>query len=225
MTKQLVSSTQYYDQISEDYDSIMDHKRVEIVRSFIKNYCLNFIKKGIVLDFGAGTGEDTNWHLELYEKVIFYEPSSEMASVAKDKIDPSKNYLVDFIVGDHATLDNIGKYNNIDLVFSNFAVFNSIENPLESFNVFRKILNPDGNLIIVLYERRAIMHTLKRILSGAKQTTHTSEIKTSAGSKMKVYFHQRRYLLAQAETAGYILVMDKYFKNGAFRMYHFKLDS
>lgn len=226
--KNNVSSTKYYDQISTDYDTIMDHERVEIVRKFVKDYCLNLNDTKTVLDFGAGTGGDTLWHLEAYQKIIFYEPSSKMASYAKEKIDSSKRKLIDFIVGDDATLDNISKYQDIDLIFSNFAVFNSIENPSETFKKFSEIMSIHGNLVIVLYENKSLKNMLNGLIGRlfrSKKATIRSEIKTSDGSCTKVFFHKKEDVCSLAKDTGFDLINDHYFNNGNFRMYHFKFHS
>lgn len=228
MKKNNVSTTTYYDQISTDYDTIMDHERVDIVRKFVKNYCLNLNDTKIVLDFGAGTGGDTLWHLEFYEKIIFYEPSSKMASYAKEKIDSTKRKLIDFIVGDDATLDNIKKYQDIDLIFSNFAVFNSIENPSETFHTFSKIINAHGNVVMVLYEKKSLKNVFKGLIGGlfkSDKTAQHSEIKASDGSSTKVFFHEKEDICSLAKDAGFSLIDDHYFNNGNFRMYHFKFHS
>ena len=202
------TSVEFYDKIASEYDQKMeDDKPNQKVRSQVKAYFLDQVDSGLVLDFGAGTGLDLEWQLAAGYRVVFYEPSSNMARHAEVQHGISENPNIRPLIGAEATIDNLRMLedHSLNAVFSNFAALNSVEDLGKVFAVFTKKLKPGGHLICVMTHNFNWVDRVKSILKNIIAGSPNSVAKTvtmDSGHSMKVHYHSRHAIKAYGHRNG-----------------------
>lgn len=128
----------FYDSVSKVYNSNMEkNPEVAIIRNKVENIFTQYVKSGIVLDFGSGTGEDLKWLLKYNYRIICCEPSTEMRAIASAQYDANVQIR---ILNDQETDFNSWNQSypfneKLNGMLANFAVINSIDNIDKLFSV------------------------------------------------------------------------------------------
>jgi ubiquinone/menaquinone biosynthesis C-methylase UbiE len=122
------TNNSFYDLIANDYERLLTESD-RSARDEVKNLFLNFVRDGIVLDFGGGTGLDLDWISKNNSRILFLEPSDGMRAKALDRASAFDNVTVmdndlDFNMWSEKHLPFVEK---VDGVLANFAVLNCIE--------------------------------------------------------------------------------------------------
>lgn len=188
------TAVEYYDLIADRYDQLMSEDKPNTrVRAIVRDYFCKNVPKGEMLDFGAGTGLDLGWQLDSGYRVVFYEPSANMAREAEKNFAISKKETVKPMIGKEASPSEINRLpdNSLDAVFSNFAALNSVQNLGEVFAVFAKKLKPGGHLICVLTHNFNTISRLKAAVSNkvGTEAVVSKMVEYKEGQSMPVYFH------------------------------------
>lgn len=221
-------SIDFYDAIANEYDEKMDHHIVHSVRSKVSSYFKSIQNIQNILDFGAGTGEDLKWQLEAGFKVTFYEPSSNMANVARSKYNPNDVPTVFFNSGDNATLEKLRDHENVpfDAIFSNFAVLNSIKDLSQLFSSFNEIIKPSGHFVFIVYDNLSLPLRLYTTIKEALRPHKTSKFSNLShnNQEMKVYRHSSSYLKSAAKTTGWAPLKKEKIGKSGHTLYHFRKD-
>jgi SAM-dependent methyltransferase len=153
MKKESVNS--FYNSIAHAYENQLTDldqmAREEIARLFNR-----YVHKGIILDFGGGTGLDLPWLLISQHRIIFAEPSFAMRAAAKKKFGQNSRIVfleeeLDFTRWSEEHLPFVEK---VDSVLANFAVLNCIENMDCLFEKIALIGKKYCHLIITIIDPR-----------------------------------------------------------------------
>lgn len=194
------NSCGFYDAIAKEYNRRMcAYSSNEEVRSKVKEYFLDTVKSGNVLDFGGGTGLDLFWLSENNFNVYFCEPSSGMKNIAVELNDKQlKNNRVVFLEGIQTDFRQWsgGTFNiKFDGLLANFAVINSIHDLTLFFEKMGSILHPGGHLIASLLDttfngiiryhpKRFLIALIKRedplLITNYGNTEHVSYLHSAA---------------------------------------------
>jgi SAM-dependent methyltransferase len=159
-----IQNISYYDHIAGSYNHMLDERDSNaIVRQKVAERFIQWIRGGVVLDFGGGTGLDLAWLTDHY-KVIFCEPSTGMRGEA---IRSAENKSIQFLSGEEA---NFRHWNQVtpfhipvDAILANFAVLNCIPDICLFFEQMAPVLKPGGALIAVLL-KTGIRHSIRTSL-------------------------------------------------------------
>jgi SAM-dependent methyltransferase len=120
----------YYNEIAANYDALLKlDTSNERVRKVVAGKFLSMVPKGWILDFGAGTGLDSNWLLQKGYQIIFCEPSTAMRKIAiQNSISNQSNIL--FLENPATDFRTWGAAlpfeEQVESVLMNFAVMNCI---------------------------------------------------------------------------------------------------
>ena len=145
-------SIQYYDSIAPDYDAQME--RVPFngwARAAFRQLVISaFAPPASVLDFGCGTGIDTEWLAARGYSVIAYDRSSGMMRELRRKcaelIDQGR--VITCEGSFTSLLDLLKGAPPLDAVIANFAVFNLIRDPRPIFAGLAPHVRPGGRLFL-----------------------------------------------------------------------------
>lgn len=143
----------FYNAIAGDYDALLEeHDHNKMIRITVADIFCKHVKSGPVLDFGGGTGLDTEWLSKKYTDIFFCEPSSSMRE--KAMLANKENGNIVFLNGRETdfTQWNLSFPFNIKMngILLNFAVINCIAEIDLLFERFAEILNPGGNIIALV---------------------------------------------------------------------------
>jgi ubiquinone/menaquinone biosynthesis C-methylase UbiE len=140
----------FYDAVAPEYDYQMTAAD-ELWRSTMKNFFVQHVPHGNVLDFGGGTGLDTGWMKTGGYNIFFLEPSVNMRSVAK--VRAPTNAKINFIEADtdfsRWTEDRLPFTEKMQGVLANFAVLNCIQH-LELFFEKIALVADSGSLLAAM---------------------------------------------------------------------------
>jgi 2-polyprenyl-3-methyl-5-hydroxy-6-metoxy-1,4-benzoquinol methylase len=82
--------TQYYEDLANEYDNRFNNQRLDYMRSVENKALLENLKRGLILDIGCGTGEQTILLAKNGYTVIGMDISMEMIKIANDRINKAK---------------------------------------------------------------------------------------------------------------------------------------
>lgn len=191
----------YYNEIALDYDAILDKDNTnKDIRSRVIEYFTTNVRSGTVLDFGGGTGKDTEWMVTDGYKIIFCEPSPAMRQVAIEKTKKEFSIsAIDFLTDEFTDFRNwratIPFNEKADAVLANFAVINCIPDIGLLLEKMLLVIKPGGDFIMLLLDygfakkiRSNLKGTLLSLLSGdtvnfsinyngRQQTVYTHSVK------------------------------------------------
>jgi ubiquinone/menaquinone biosynthesis C-methylase UbiE len=154
--------TSFYDAIAGQYDAFLtDHDAK--ARKTISEVFKETVPRGIVLDFGGGTGLDLPWLQEYYSTILFLEPSSNMREEAQKKVTSPElvrfvDRQTDFSEWSEQALPFQEK---ADGVLANFAVLNCIEDTSHFFEKIALVTSKQSHVVAALLDPR-VGHILKK---------------------------------------------------------------
>ena len=176
----------YYDKIADSYDRILDQESLnDTVRKKVENKFTSYVKPGLVLDFGGGTGRDLKWLTENHYKIFFCEPSEGMKEKAmqynqnvlhKNDINFLEKVKTDFTTWNQ----ELPFTEKVDAILSNFAVINCIPQIDLLFKNLALVIKPGGALVALILDDKArglISRLRNAIRSFITKTPRTIEIK------------------------------------------------
>lgn len=149
------SINSFYNSIAETYEGQLTdldkQAREEIARLFSSQ-----VHKGIVLDFGGGTGLDLPWLLTSQSRIFFIEPSSAMRRVAIEKFKHEERitFLEDGLDFTQWTEDQLPIKERADGVLANFAVLNCINDIDSYFEKIAFLCRENCHLMVIVIDPR-----------------------------------------------------------------------
>lgn len=181
MSKRTETIASFYDAIAGQYDAFLtDHDAK--ARKVIAQVFKETVPRGVVLDFGGGTGLDLSWLQEHYSTVLFLEPSPKMREEARKKITSLEHVRfvdqeTDFTAWSGQRLPFPEK---TDGVLANFAVLNCIEDIATFFekvalvtskqcHVVAAVLDPHVNHIL---KKNSVLSALRILVSDTLTIHH-----------------------------------------------------
>ncbi|AYB31164.1 class I SAM-dependent methyltransferase [Chryseolinea soli] len=162
MARRTETITSFYDAIAGQYDAFLtDHDAK--ARKVIAQVFKETVPRGVVLDFGGGTGLDLPWLQEHYSTVLFLEPSLKMRGEARKKMTSSEHVRfvdqdTDFTEWSEQRLPFPEK---VDGILANFAVLNCIENMPAFFEKLALVTSRQCHLVAALLDPH-VNHILKK---------------------------------------------------------------
>lgn len=162
MSRRIETVASFYDAIAGQYDAFLtDHDAK--ARKVIAQVFMETVPRGIVLDFGGGTGLDLPWLQEHYSTVLFLEPSSRMREEARKKI-TSLEHLHFVDQGTDFTEwsgQNVPFPEKVDGVLANFAVLNCIDDMSTFFEKIALVTSKQCHVVAAVLDP-GVRHILKR---------------------------------------------------------------
>lgn len=152
---------EFYDEISEKYDSLRygkyySHRVGQLELAFIQNY----LNKGTCLEVGAGTGRVTGFLLEHMTKVVAADISEPMLEGLKAKSSPFKNLRTEIL--DVYDLDGIAEYGTFECAIS-LRLLPHLEDPLRALKKISGAVVRNGTVIIDFWNIWGYQAVLKRL--------------------------------------------------------------
>jgi SAM-dependent methyltransferase len=175
----------FYDFIADDYDQILEQdKSNESIRKIVADKFCSSVNKGIVLDFGGGTGSDIKWLIENNYKVIFLEPSPKMRKKAVNNnnqaVSTGKLIFLDDNQSNISNWDSQLPFEKLDGVLCNFAVLNNIFDLRSLFQKLAIAIKQHGQLMALVLKtnpeklrRRSLVRTITAKILGKPLKTFT----------------------------------------------------
>lgn len=193
----MIDSNPFYDSVAKEYDDQMrSDSRNERIRMKVATYFQAVAKGKYVMDFGGGTGADSEWLLKNKYEVCFCEPSARMRNEAmhlyQNKIHSGQLTFLDDAQTDF-TLWNPDTFSRkFDAALANFCVFNCIEDMGALFVKLSSILHNGGHIVALMLDTTnngIVKYHLKDFIrSRIKNKVPTLTIQHS-GIKHTVYLH------------------------------------
>lgn len=188
----------YYNEIAGSYDTILDEDHSnETVRKKVAQVFCDTVPKGIVLDFGGGTGRDLDWLCRQQYKIIFCEPAAAMRQKAILYNDTAlHNASINFLTGDKTDFSNWDKtlpfIEKTDAVLLNFAVLNCIPGITLLFKQLFLVTKPGAHIFALIlqhsFKKRYTSNFKGTVLSLLTGATVTYDIHFN-GKRQQVYIH------------------------------------
>jgi len=180
MSKRMESITSFYDAIAGQYDTLLtDHDAK--ARKVIAEVFNETVPRGVVLDFGGGTGLDLPWLEQYYATTLFVEPSPNMRAMARKKHGASSRIRffdggTDFTQWSKEALPFPEK---TDGILANFAVLNCIEDVSVFFEKMALVCTKQSHLLTTVLDprmgsilKKKSMPAALRLLMTGKLTIH-----------------------------------------------------
>ena len=196
----LVTPNQYYDAIAHVYDNSLSLKKDLLVRADVEQLFKERITKGIVMDFGGGTGLDLPWLAKSGYAIYFCEPSKNMRDVAKSKYaDAGINFIEDSRVSFENWENDEGWNGMFDAILANFGVINYVPNLPSLFRSLEYVTRPGASLFLSLLSPSRKL-SAGRFLKSLRSWITGQPLKT--GSKYSDVAHEATlYSINQVNTA------------------------
>lgn len=187
----------YYNEIAEQYDEILNRNHSnEIIREKVASIFSELVFAGLVLDFGGGTGKDTEWLAKKGYRVIFCEPSIKMREKAVQLSEAMRLNDIIFLGDDASDFSTwavkLPFLEKVDAVLANFAVINNIPDIKLLFKNLSLVTKTGGHLLMLVlkadlkirwrFNRQA---TFLSLFGGTTVTGYTA----FNGKKQKVQLH------------------------------------
>ena len=228
--KSKLEPIEYYNNISLKYDDTLNSNQVNTkTREEIKQYFLKNVNGKYVLDFGGGTGKDTEWLINNGFIVYFCEPARRMRQLA------IKNYHKSELSGEVIFLnDKYSDYQNwirndlpfkhkVNGILSNFAVLNSIKRIELLSEKIALITHPGSHMVISVLNFK-----LKKIFSRNFHVNFRLYLKGNglativkeADHQMIVYLHTKAKLIKSFKKY-FDFVESLSVNDSTFKLFHF----
>ena len=138
-----MKSYEYYDKISNEYDSMYEDVYWKLHNKLIREVILNKLikfKGKKALDIGCGTGVWSNLLKDIGFDVYAIDPSLNMVNITKERLKQDKNIKVGFI-------ENIETNETFDVILAIGDILSYAKEPLKGIEEVRKHLKKDGIFI------------------------------------------------------------------------------
>src|SRR6185312_2634722 len=156
----MIESNPFYDSVAHDYnDHMSSDSRNERIRMEVANYFQAVAKRKYVMDFGGGTGADSDWLLKNGYEVCFCEASAGMRNEAinlyENRIKSGQITFLDNSQTDFRLWNADAFPKKFDAILANFCVFNHIADTGLLFSNLSSILNNGGHIVALMLDTTA----------------------------------------------------------------------
>lgn len=195
------AATVAFDRLAPAYDMLVSgdsfrHQRRQTHAAFRR-----WLRPGLrVLEIGCGTGVDTAFLAGMGVRVVACDPSEEMLSRTKRRLDKvgvgDRVGILPCGLQDLPTfLDALDHAEGFDAVVSNFGALNCVPS-LEALGAIgRRHLHPGGTMILVLIGRSCLWETLYFVARGeaakAARRRQPNSAVPVAGVEVPTFYHRR----------------------------------
>ncbi|MEM1574399.1 MAG: methyltransferase domain-containing protein [Nitrososphaerota archaeon] len=153
-----------YDILAECYDDLYNNPQINYMHEIEKKVLLKYIKQGLVLDIGCGTGKQTLFLAKKHVKVIGLDISNEMIRKALEKAKNKNICDCFFIVGSGEFLPF--KNNSFNNIISFFGALNHMPKYEIAIKEISRVLKKKGMAIISVANNFSIHWFLQEIKKG-----------------------------------------------------------
>lgn len=186
----------YYNEIAAEYDAILNKdSNNALIRKLVTDRFSAVVKKGRVLDFGGGTGQDLGWLTEQRYQIIFCEPSAAMRRHAAERnTDAGIGFLEDDATDFRGWSPVFPFQQPVDAVLANFAVINCIPDIKFFFEKLALVVKPGGTVVALILDnsfRKRLRANAKATLQSVFSGNAVSISVNYNGSSQQVYIHSR----------------------------------
>jgi len=144
--------TQYYEDLANDYDNRFNNQRLDYMRSVENKALFENLKRGLILDIGCGTGEQTLLLAKKGYTVIGMDISMEMIKIANDRINKDKlDDKISLLVASAEALPF--RDDTIDGLISIFGVYSHVPTIDQAFGEIFRVVRPGSQSIITVVNR------------------------------------------------------------------------
>jgi SAM-dependent methyltransferase len=198
ITRQNIS---YYNEIASGYDAILEEDAANAaIRSRVAQVFTSLVRSGCIMDFGGGTGQDSQWLAHRRYHVIFCEPSPAMREIAMKRSraelpDASILFLDDNETDFRSWTSTFPLERRVDAVLANFAVMNCIPDIDLVFDKLAAVVKPGGWVVALVLEnglgkrlRSNFRSTLASLITGKPVRFFVDH----NNSRQLVYIHSMR---------------------------------
>jgi SAM-dependent methyltransferase len=223
----VATNISFYDELAPDYEKMIRREPANgDTRMAVAEIFSSTVKKGLVIDFGGGTGQDLLWLSESGYSILFYEPSAGMRKEAIRKIYAMKNREVIKIAGENLnTTISLADLPAVSAegAIANFAVLNCIDKPIAVFEAMAGRLNTNASFFILVLSklyRRKMMPGLATKLNKLF-SRRPFKIRLGNGKKSQLLFlHSEKELEHQA-SAWFNKAGEWLLQSGDYTLIHF----
>ncbi|MEA3294297.1 MAG: class I SAM-dependent methyltransferase [Euryarchaeota archaeon] len=144
--------TQYYEDLANEYDNRFNNQRLDYMRSVENKALLENLKRGLILDIGCGTGEQTILLAKNGYTVIGMDISVEMIKIANDRINKAKlDDKISLLVASAEALPF--REDSVDGLISIFGVYSHVPTIDQAFGEIFRVVRPGSQSIITVVNR------------------------------------------------------------------------
>jgi SAM-dependent methyltransferase len=196
--KTSIQNIAYYDGIAAEYDAILNRDSANaVIRELVAARFRSLVKKGCILDFGGGTGQDLGWQIKHYYRIIFCEPAAAMRGIARERsirdysgsgISFLENNATDF----RRWTADFPFGQKTDAVLANFAVLNCIPDLKFFFEQLAHAVKPGGIVLALVLDDQPVknpLSKLKRWLRSFITGNPANIVIDYNGKRQRVYIH------------------------------------
>jgi ubiquinone/menaquinone biosynthesis C-methylase UbiE len=183
-----------YDILAECYDNLYSNPQINYMHEIEKNILLKYIKQGLILDIGCGTGKQTLFLANKHMKIIGLDISNEMIKKALEKAKNENIYDCFFVVGSGEFLPF--RNNSFNNIFSFFGALNHMPKYEIAIKEISRVLKKKGIAIVSVandYSIHWFFQEIKRGISSIIKNFSKNEeyifIKVPNGRVLNVWTH------------------------------------
>jgi len=198
-----INIPKYYDTLASDYDTRFSNPQLDYMRT-VENAVLqeNLVDfRGLILDVGCGTGEQTLALAKDGFSVIGLDISAEMIRIAKKKSDEA-GLLIPFIIASADALPF--KENSISMLTSMFGAYSHIPEFDRAFSEMHWVLADGGKALFTIVNRWNLNWWLMHTFVGNRDwVRHALKNKDFVSDGLWTYYFSRRELVKKMRGAGF----------------------
>ena len=193
----------YYDALASDYDTRFSNPQLDYMRtvenSVLQENLADF--RGLILDVGCGTGEQTLALAKDGFSVIGLDISAEMIRVAKKKSEEA-GLSIPFIIASADALPF--KENCISMLTSMFGAYSHIPAFDCAFSEMHRVLADEGRALFTIVNRWNLNWWLMHTFIGNRDwVRHALKNKDFVSDGLWTYYFSRRELVKKMRGAGF----------------------
>jgi len=195
--------TQYYEDLANEYDNRFNNQRLDYMRSVENKALLENLKRGLILDIGCGTGEQTILLAKNGYTVIGMDISMEMIKIANDRI--NKDNLGDKISLLVASAEALPfREDSVDGLISIFGVYSHVPTIDQAFGEIFRVVRPGSQSIITVVNRWNITWWTRTFCRGKiNWLLHALKNKEYIVNGLWTYYFSKSELTNMLRSAGF----------------------
>jgi SAM-dependent methyltransferase len=230
-TKDVKTSIQniaYYDGIASAYDAILNEDSANaVIRALVSSRFTALVKKGCILDFGGGTGQDLTWQIKHYYRIIFCEPAVAMRGIARERsIKDFSGAGIHFLENSETDFrkwkTDFPFRQRVDAVLANFAVLNCIPDLAFFFEKLALVVKPGAVVLALMLDTgqsKTPLAKLKGWLRAFISGRSSSMVIDYNGKRQRVYLH-RPIVIKKSSSAHFEFKAFEPLKRSGFCLIH-----